>query len=125
MTAREMMECALCLKHGKCAIEAAGGHTAILNSEERAKLAERYHEGMNQIATADMIAQGFVQTENGKWKKREEPLTANEQYLAIYDVANIVVNFAKWFEPIFTAAKERVENEYNSKHPITQNEVAN
>ena len=125
MTIKEKEECAICFKHGNCAIEAAGGHTAILNSEEREKLMEAYRVGIPVLAKADMIAAGYVENAKGKMVKREKPMTPEEQYLAIYDVANIIVNFAKWIEPIFTEASERVENEYSLKHPLVQKEVLN
>lgn len=125
MTKEEMEQCMSCVNHGNCAIEAAGGHTKILNSEEREKLIELYRIGMPVLAKADMIAAGYVENAKGKMVKREKPMTPEEQYLAIYDVANIIVNFAKWIEPIFTEASERVENEYSLKHPLVQKEVLN
>ena len=118
MTIKEKEECAICFKHGNCAVESAGGHSAILNETERAKLLKLYNLGLPVIADADMKYQGFVKNDDGKWVVRSTPLTEQEKYEAAFSAVNIIVNLSRLLEPILEGAVERVENEYYSKHNL-------
>jgi hypothetical protein len=115
MTDREKLECSACEKHGHCAVEAAGGYRALLNSEEREKIARLYNLGIPQLAAAVAKVGNVSEDKDGNFVKNETPMTADEKYLAVYDVANIICNWADWFTPIFTKAKERAEAAYNKE----------